>query len=166
MCLLLKATDAKPKQLFQAIKASVNSYRRVSSAAGAKGSIFSQINAYKALFTPNTFKTNCSLSRIAMPLLLLYFGQPKSWVWDMETCPVPHGPSLHRDNLQQALQREVAPSSISSFQVKKRTKHPQFGHLACGQLEPSWTACKFRVCSPQDSGSITSQQSHSVSSSA
>lgn len=76
MRLLLKATDAKPKHSFSRLQRLLQtSIAECLQLDEPKHPFFLKINAYKALFLfpLSTFKTICILTRILLPLPLLYF---------------------------------------------------------------------------------------------
>lgn len=165
MCLLLKATDAKPKHSFSRLQRLLQtSIAECLQLHEPKHPFFSYINAYKALsFSSQYIQDNCILSRILLPLLLLYFWQPKAWMGEMDMHSAHLRPNLNRDNTQQVLKTEVAPSLASTplqfllCRWKKGSRNLILVILvpaSCSFQELN-ASRQFRVCSPEDSGSIT-----------
>lgn len=74
MCLLLKATDAKPKHSFSRLQKLLQTPTAECLQLPTQNSHFF-LYAYQAIFLLplSTSKTICILSRILLPLLLLYF---------------------------------------------------------------------------------------------
>lgn len=101
MCLLLKATDAKPKHSFSRLQRLLQtSIAECLQLDEPKHPFFLRLMHTKLFFLPllSKFKTICILSRILLSLLLLYFWQPRAWMLEMEPHPAHHRASANRDN--------------------------------------------------------------------
>lgn len=72
MCLLLKATDAKPKHSFSRLQRLLQHPPQSAFSCLHKTAVSSYFNAYKAIFLL-PLSTISILSRILLPLLLLCF---------------------------------------------------------------------------------------------